>query len=138
MDDLMVIMKAQPPGDPVPQDRAQHRAQPGRKQADIGGSDHAAQRYQEDGARNDEGHPDKGFRTGNDKGDGEGPIGMAVGGSRDPFPRVIGKAVKKLKHRQLLSFRGVPPHSLVRPAAPGRDISDIFLPYRAAISDSAR
>ena len=94
MHDLVVIVKADPPGDPVAQDRAQHRAQPGRKQADMAGPDHPAQGDQQDGARNDEGDADKGFRKGDDEGDGKDPIGMGLGGDGDPGARVMHKPMK--------------------------------------------
>ena len=71
-------MKADPPGDPVAQDRPQNRAQPRRKQPDMARTHHAAERYQQDRSRDDEGNADKAFRQGDDKGDGKAPIGMRL------------------------------------------------------------
>jgi hypothetical protein len=98
MNDFMVVVETDPPRDPIPQHRAHECAQPGRKQADMAGADHPAQGYQQNGARNDEGHADKGFRKSDGKGDGKDPIGMGLCGKGYPRTRFIGKRMKKIEH----------------------------------------
>jgi len=100
----------------------------------MSGSDHSAQCYQQDGARYDEGQSDKGFRKGDDEGNGKDPIRMGLGRYRDPIACFMGKPMQKLKHASLsLLFSDRFPGCL-----PGWDISDIFIPCRAAISAAAR
>ena len=48
-----------PERDPIAQNRADHRAGPGWNDADVTGSDHRAQCYQQKSAGDDEGNPDK-------------------------------------------------------------------------------
>ena len=98
MNDFMVVVETDPPRDPIPQHRTHECAQPGRKQADMAGADHPAQGYQQNGARNDEGHADKGFRKSDGKGDGKDPIGMGLSGKGYPRARFIGKRMKKIEH----------------------------------------
>src|SRR5258705_9827693 len=64
----------------------------------MGGADPRTQDEQQDRARNDERHADKGFRKGDGEGDGKDPIGMALSGKRHPFAGVMHKPVKNAEH----------------------------------------
>src|SRR5580698_2403983 len=105
MHDFVVIMKADPPGHPVAQDRAQHSAQPRRKQADVTGADHSAQRDEQNSARHDEGNAYEGFGKGDNEGDGKAPVGMGPGSFGEPNASIMYEPMENAeKHAPTCSF----------------------------------
>ena len=98
MHDLVMIVKADPPRDPVAQDRTNDRACHGGEQPNMGGANDPTQAEQQDRPGYDKGHTDKGFRKGYGKGDGKDPIGMGVRRHRDPGAGVADKPMKEIKN----------------------------------------
>src|SRR5450432_1386104 len=104
MHDLVMIVKADPPRDPVAQDRTHNRACHGGEKSDMGGADDPTKAEQQERPRYDKGHADKGFRKGDDEGDGKDPIGMGVRRHRDPGAGVADKPMKEIKNHALAAL----------------------------------
>lgn len=99
MQDLVVIVPAQPPGYPVAADRAQHSPRYGGPKSDIRRADYTAQRDQQRKSRDQDRDTCERFRKSHPERDGKTPIGIGACGAGHPEAGVIDEPVQQIgKH----------------------------------------